>query len=344
MTDGAMAGSLRCGIANREVAETTIAVVDIETTGLYPGGDRIIEIAVVRVEPKQEPVLLIDTLVNPRRHVSATEIHGITDADVADAPTFEDIAGNLLNAISDCVFASYNVYFDSRFVQNELAQLGIHHFPPHLCVMYLRPLLGLGSKCSLADACEQHRIRHGSRHCASADAMASARLWQQYTAALAPLGIRTFGDLAKRRAYKFTASFTQNPLDPSLSATLRSTKRFKSRGLDVAKQGSAQEDRQILVAEYWSALTAAFADLEVTLDEIRYLQAKRVSLALTPDELRWLHARVFAGILADACQDRAITSDEASLLHRVGGALRQLGWAPGDPPGEVGAAFSAPER
>ncbi len=80
------------GISGRSIADTPITVVDTETTGLYPGGDRVIELAVVRIEPNAEPVLVLDTLLNPGRRVAATEIHGITDADVADAPTFADVA------------------------------------------------------------------------------------------------------------------------------------------------------------------------------------------------------------------------------------------------------------
>lgn len=274
-------------------------------------------------------------IANPRRRVSGTEIHGITDAHVAEAPTFDDVAGNLLAAIRGCVFASYNVYFDSKFVQAELAQVGIHRFPPYFCVMYLRTALGLGSKCSLADACQRHGIHHRSPHCASTDAMASARLWQLYTPTLESLGIRTFSDLAKRKAYKFTESFTQDPLPASISAGRRSTTRLKSRMSEVAQLSPTTPDRHILVGEYWSALTAAFADLEVTHDEIQYLLAKRASLNLTSDELRWLHARVFSGILAEACQDRAITSSEASVLNQVTSALRHLGWAPGDLPDQA---------
>ena len=52
---------------------------------------------------------MLDTLVNPRRAIAATEIHGITDDDVADAPEFGDIASDLVAAISDCVVAAYNV-------------------------------------------------------------------------------------------------------------------------------------------------------------------------------------------------------------------------------------------
>lgn len=79
-------------IATRAIRETPIAIVDTETTGLYPGGDRVIEIAVVRSEPGEDPKLVVDTLINPRRPVSATEIHGITDEDVADAPPFAGIS------------------------------------------------------------------------------------------------------------------------------------------------------------------------------------------------------------------------------------------------------------
>lgn len=330
------------GLADRSVGEMPVAVVDVETTGLYPGADRIVELAVVRVEPNQQPTVLLDTLINPRRRVSATEIHGITDADVADAPTFEEVAGNLVAAISGCVFASYNVYFDVKFLQAELAQVGIRRFPPHLCLMYLRPLLGLGSKCSLADACQCHGVQHTSAHWAAADALASARLWQIYTATLERLGIRTFDELARRKAYKFTSSFTQDLVDASLCAGLQPTARLKSRAFKVAPELPARPaDRQALTAEYWDALTAALADLEVTPDEIQYLLAKRASLKLTADELRWLHARAFAGILADVCQDRAVTSDEAVVLHRVSTAFRQLGWAPGDVPHEV---TGSPER
>ena len=85
-----------CGIANLPIDETPIAVVDLETTGLYPGCDRIVEISVVRLQPGRPAELVLDTLVNPRRRVRATEIHGITDADVEDAPEFDELVGDVM--------------------------------------------------------------------------------------------------------------------------------------------------------------------------------------------------------------------------------------------------------
>ena len=94
------------GIADQHIFETPISVLDFETTGLSPGADRVIEVSVMRMDPGAKPQFVLDTLVNPRRSVAATEIHGITDADVADAPTFEEIAPKLIDVLSGSVLAA----------------------------------------------------------------------------------------------------------------------------------------------------------------------------------------------------------------------------------------------
>ena len=83
------------GIYAQPICDTPIAVIDFETTGLTPGTDRVVEVSVVRVDPGEEPRLVFDTLVNPQREVAATEIHGITDSHVADAPEFCRITSSL---------------------------------------------------------------------------------------------------------------------------------------------------------------------------------------------------------------------------------------------------------
>lgn len=57
------------GISSSKVNEVPIAIVDLETTGLHPSGDRIVEIAIVRVEPGGTPRLVLDTLINPGRRI-----------------------------------------------------------------------------------------------------------------------------------------------------------------------------------------------------------------------------------------------------------------------------------
>jgi DNA polymerase-3 subunit epsilon len=65
------------------------AVVDVETTGLFPDWhDRIVEIAVVQVSPVGEVEASWATLVNPQRDLGPQQIHGIRASDVLGVPTF----------------------------------------------------------------------------------------------------------------------------------------------------------------------------------------------------------------------------------------------------------------
>jgi len=309
------------------VSNAALAVVDIETTGLHPGADRVVEISVVRIEPGAAPILALDTLVNPSRRVAATEIHGITDADVSDAPTFDDIAGDVAQALSGAVVAGYNVYFDVRFLEDEFKRVRLRQTPPHVCLMYLRPMLGLGSRCCLADACKAHGIRHEDAHTAAFDAMAGAGLWRLYASAMAEKGIETFGDLRKLKSYKFLDSLSLPTLRQWMIAFLTPTGRRKPRS-----QSRISDDTQRRVArvrEYLDALSAVVADLELTVVEVENLARKRDQLGLGPDEVRAVHGRVFAAMLSEALADSSVTEEEWDRLSRLHECLTGLGWAPG---------------
>lgn len=329
------------GINSSAIHDLPIAVVDVETTGLHPRGDRIVEIAIARVEPGgREPKVVLETLVNPGRKVSATEIHGISDDDVKDAPNFGDLAPAVAKALEGAVFAAYNVYFDAKFVAAELARFGVSEFPPHLCLMYMRPMLDIGGRCSLDDACRQHGVRHHGMHVAADDALASANLWISYLERMRQLQIRTFGDLATRKTYKFTSSFSSDPLAGAVPANRDVA--LKSRWLkqvELAPVGAAGSGRDRR-AEYWDTLKTVLADSQVTPEEASYLAEKRRRLNLEQRELRALHARAFAGILADVTDDHEIDDAEVMRVAAMAEALRHLGWSPGD---ALVATPSAPE-
>jgi DNA polymerase III subunit epsilon len=199
------------GLLGRAIADLPVAVLDFETTGMRPGPDRVVEVSVVRVEPGRGPELVLDTLVNPNRRMGCGWVHGITDRDVADAPRFEQVAGRVLEAVAGCVVAAYNAAFDIRFLEFELGRCGVRHAFPHLCLKYLRPLLGLGRHCGLEAACRAHAIPHTQAHAAATDAQAAARLWTVYRDAMARRGVRTFADLAGLKPYKFVQSFARDP-------------------------------------------------------------------------------------------------------------------------------------
>ena len=93
------------------------AVVDIETTGGFPQQHGITEIAIVLHNGK-EVEGIYETLVNPHQLIPPfiANMTGITDAMVAKAPDFEQVADKIYNLLKDRVFVAHNVNFDFSFV------------------------------------------------------------------------------------------------------------------------------------------------------------------------------------------------------------------------------------
>ena len=82
---------------------------DLETTGMNIVSDRIVEISYLKIYPDQREEVKT-YLVNPTIPIpkETTAIHGISDEDVKDAPTFNEIAKTLVNSFEGCDFAGYN--------------------------------------------------------------------------------------------------------------------------------------------------------------------------------------------------------------------------------------------
>lgn len=315
------------GISGHRISDTPIAIVDLETTGLTPGCDRVVEVSVVRIDPKQPPRVALDTLVNPTRRVAATEIHGITDEDVANAPRFADVAGKLVGVLHDCVIAAYNVYFDIKFLNYELEQAGVKHEPPYFCLMYLRPMLGLGSRCKLEEACRSHGIDYDVQHVAANDALASSKLLDCYFRVMKERGIGTYDNLASLKRYKFVNSFANNPLPPPSSFKLPACDRLCSRSGHVS--ATVVDPRRSALGGYWDALKTVVADLEITDDEVEYVLKEKKRLGLKDEQIRAIHAKAFASVITQFTEDKWVDDREASKLNRLYRCLARLGWAPG---------------
>lgn len=104
-----------------------LAFFDLETTGIDPVNDRIVEIAVIKVLNNGEKEEFIKR-INPEMPIppSSTAIHGITDDDVKDAPTFKGIAHTLFQFLENCDIGGYNSNkFDLPVLTEEFYRAGI---------------------------------------------------------------------------------------------------------------------------------------------------------------------------------------------------------------------------
>jgi DNA polymerase-3 subunit epsilon len=146
-------------------------MLDLETTGGSAAHDRITEIAAVRVENGVE-VARWSSLVNPQTPIPPfiQSLTGISDAMVANAPTFETLAQPLFNLLEGAVFVAHNVHFDHGFVQHALERQGMSLTVKTLCTVRLSRRLYPQHKGHGLDAITQrHGLRNLARHRAMGD-------------------------------------------------------------------------------------------------------------------------------------------------------------------------------
>ncbi len=160
------------------------AIIDIETTGGTAARERITEIAIITHDGKQ----VLDTytsLVNPERSIpfNITQITGITDSMVKDAPKFYEIAKKVVEMTEDCVFVAHNVRFDYSFIQEEFRRLGFNYTRKQLCTVKMarQAIPGLRSY-SLGNLIEHLKIKVENRHRALDDTLATVILFEKIIA------------------------------------------------------------------------------------------------------------------------------------------------------------------
>lgn len=154
------------------------AVIDLETTGFsYQKTDRIIEIGIVLLDINGEVEGEWETLVNPKRDLGKTSIHGVEASDVLGAPEFSDIIGDIISLIEDRVLVAHNASFEMNFLRAEFERAGFD-FPVEdaFCTMQAsRNILPIMNH-KLATCCESVGVELIDAHTAIGDARATAGL------------------------------------------------------------------------------------------------------------------------------------------------------------------------
>jgi DNA polymerase-3 subunit epsilon len=155
------------------------AIIDIETTGGKAEYSKITEICIL-VHDGLTVVDKFSTLINPECRIPQfiTNLTGITNNMVENAPKFYEVAKQILEITRDKIFVAHNVGFDYGFIQAEFASLGYSFKREKLCTVKLsRKLLPKRVSYSLGNLCESLGIDNDARHRAEGDAIATAKLF-----------------------------------------------------------------------------------------------------------------------------------------------------------------------
>jgi DNA polymerase III epsilon subunit family exonuclease len=101
-------------------------VFDVETTGMSPVNDRIVELAALRIDTDGHKIHY-QSLINPGCLIPsrAMQVHGITDAMVAHEPNFTQVGYDFLELAKDSILVAHNARFDLGFLQESLSRCGL---------------------------------------------------------------------------------------------------------------------------------------------------------------------------------------------------------------------------
>ena len=157
-----------------------LAVIDLETTGTNLGTDRIIEIAIVKLLPDGNQVLK-RKFINPQMPIPkvVTDLHGITDEMVKDAPTFKQVAHELRQVLDGCDLAGYNSNrFDIPMLVEEFLRAGVDFDMKNRKLVDVQKIFHLMEQRTLSAAYKFYCNKiHEDAHSAEGDAIVTLEIF-----------------------------------------------------------------------------------------------------------------------------------------------------------------------
>lgn len=159
----------------------TYVAIDLETTGLDPKKEKIIEIGAVKVVDGQVAEEFA-TLVDPRRLLEEriSELTGITDAELSGAPYIDEVIGPAAEFIGDLPLLGHRILFDYSFLKRAAVNRGIPFERDGIDTLTLcRKFMPEDERKNLEHACEFFGIDTGGAHRAMKDARAAHLLFQR---------------------------------------------------------------------------------------------------------------------------------------------------------------------
>jgi DNA polymerase III subunit epsilon len=224
------------------------ALVDVETSGLRPGRDRVLSLAVLTLDTHGRQTGEFSTLLNPGCDPGPMHIHGLTPARLAGAPTFDEIAPRVGELLSSRVLVAHNAQFDYDFLAHEFARA--RSWVPvgrRLCTLSLNRLVGPATPdLKLGTLAAHYGVRQERPHDARDDVRVLSGVLRGSLGAAEHLGLPLpLLVCPPRRDYQ--------PYVPKSPCAYRNPGRLEpggqlARGMKVAVSGETRTSREELVA------------------------------------------------------------------------------------------------
>ncbi len=274
--------------------DTTFVVLDLETTGLSCERDRITEVGAVRARGG-EVLAELRTFVHPGLPIPAavTAITGITDGDVAHAPSVDTVLPTVLDFLGDSVFVAHNARFDLSFLRAAAARLGLPPLRPRVidtAVLARRLIRDEVRDVRLGTLARHLRAPDAPDHRALNDARATLHVLHALIERAAAYGATSIEDLQQLcgptgdRSHRRIALIADAPSSPGIYRFLAEdgTVLYVGKATDLRRrlrsyfgQDTRRRTADLVAATSRVTWTVTPTELEASVLEVRELQATR---------------------------------------------------------------------
>lgn len=283
-----------------------ILALDIETTGVNPNVDRIVEIAGVIFDSEQDSVVgEFETLINPLRNVpqSSTEKHGLVSEHLSAAPTFTEFAPWLGNLLRGRAVIAHNSQFDQRFVLREFQRSDIQvASSPWICTQRLT------SGLSLKAACEEYEIELLNHHYALDDARACLEILRKVNFDALREASITEAPVLHGFIPPATLTRQQIGIRPNRMPVRSFSRRVEFPNLDIE-------------FAYLAVLNEFLEDMSISESELSDLQGLCDELGISVDREKELRVQYLDAIENACMRDGVLSEAEVNLLNGFSEAL-----------------------
>lgn len=291
------------------------AIVDLETSGLEPGSARVIEIAILLVNSKGEIHEEYATLINPGNgQVGPTFIHHITEEAVLTAPTFQEVAGDILKRFENRIIVAHHAAFEDKFLAAEFKRAGIKLPPmPALDTLWLsREVLDLPNY-KMQTVLQHFCVEETDLHTALGDVRALNKilptLISQSSAILYPTGHSAFPVVAPSGKQKTRVTNLRKGEKGWINSLLEK----------LPESGTAISSE--VESDYLDLLSQVLADGKIIGDEAKALSKLAGEAGLGRTQLVNLHESFVAQLKEQAEADGSV---DAAELKQIENAIKSL--------------------
>ena len=291
------------------------AIVDLETSGLEPASARVIEIAILLVNSKGDIHEEYATLINPGNgRVGPTFIHHITEEAVLTAPTFQEVAGDILKRFENRIIVAHHAAFEDKFLAAEFKRAGIKPPPmPALDTLWLsREVLDLPNY-KMQTVLQHYGVEEIDLHTALGDVRALNKilptLISQATSILYPTGHSEFPEVALSGKQKTRVTNLKKGEKGWINSLLEK----------LPESGTAISSE--IESDYLDLLSQVLADGKIIGDEAKALSKLAGEAGLGRTQLVKLHESFVAQLRKQAEADGDVDAQE---LKQIENAIKSL--------------------